>query len=91
MQLLCDTYCQPLSIVDFAGREKCIERVVSGDNEASEVDEEFASNVEKDQEEVEPGKTEEDVDFRYARLLLKIVEHVIFGKLGVYMSAVFVL
>lgn len=41
-----------LSVVDLAGAEQGVQRVVAGDDEPSNVDEELAGNVEKDEEEV---------------------------------------
>ena len=46
---------QPLGIIGLVGGEESLHRVVAGNKEASKVDEEFAGNVEKDEEEVEPG------------------------------------
>ena len=47
------SYGQPLSVVDLAGAEQRLERVVAGEDEASEVDEEGSSQVEEDEEEVD--------------------------------------
>lgn len=46
---LCRTY---LSVVNFAGAEESVQRVVAGDDESGNVDEELAGDVEKDEEKV---------------------------------------
>lgn len=74
---------QPLSVIDLAGAEQGIERVVAGNDEAGNVDEELAGNVEEDEEEVEAGETEDGVDLGDRRLLLKVVEGGVFGQLFV--------
>ena len=63
-----------MGVIGLARREQSLERVVAGDEEASKVDEELASNVEEDEEEVEGTKTEDDVDLGDGALLLKVVE-----------------
>jgi hypothetical protein len=75
-------YGQPLGVINLARAEQGIQGVVAGDDEASEIDEELSSNVEEDQEEVETGQGEENVDLGHTGLLLEIVEHFIFGQLG---------
>jgi len=76
-----DPVSEPLSIVDLASTEKCIERVVAGDDEASNVDKELASDVKENEEEVEAGETEYSVDFGDGGRLLKVVEGGVFGQL----------
>jgi len=66
--------CQPLSIIHLATAEQRFERVVSRENETSEVDEKLASDVEEDEEEVESDEAEEDIDLGDVGLLLEIVE-----------------
>ena len=75
------TYCQPLSVVDLAGGEEGVQRVVARDNESCNVDEELSSNVEEDEEEVQAGETEDHVDLGNGGLLLKVVEGGVFGQL----------
>ena len=53
-----------LSIINLASTEECIERVVSGYQEASKVDQKGTSNVEEDQECVESKEAEDDIDLR---------------------------
>jgi len=72
---------QPLGIVSLAGAEQSLERVVSRKDETSKVDEEGASEVEEDEEEVQAAEGEDHVDLGNTGLLLKIVENVIFGQL----------
>ena len=75
------TYCQPLSVVDLARAEESVQGVVTGDDEAGDVDKELSGDVEEDQEEVETGETEDDVDLGDGRLLLKVVEGGVLGQL----------
>lgn len=49
------TYGQPLSVINLACAEQSLERVVTGNDESGNVDEEFSSNVEEDEEEVKAG------------------------------------
>jgi len=69
-----DPVSQPLSIISLASAEQSIEGIVSRNDEASEVDEKFSSNVEEDEEEVETEETEKHVDLGDGRLLLEVVE-----------------
>ena len=70
-----------LSVVGFARTEQRIQRVIPRDDETSNVDKEFAGNVEEDQKEVDANKAEESVDFRHRSLLLEVVENRILRKL----------
>jgi hypothetical protein len=70
-----------LSVIDFAGAEQGVQRVVTGKDEASDVDEEFASNVEENEEEVKSGQAENGVHLGHRRLLLEVVEGGVFGEL----------
>lgn len=72
-----------LSVIHFAGAEQSRQRVVTGNDEAGDVDEEGATNVEEDQEEVEGSETQDDVDLGDRGLLLKVVEGGVFGQLAV--------
>jgi hypothetical protein len=74
-------YGQPLGVIDLAGGEEGLERVVARKDEASKVDEECTAEVEEDEEEVETAQAKDHVDFGHAGLLLEIVEHLIFGQL----------
>jgi len=73
--------CQPLSIIGLATAKQCLEGVVSWQDEAGEVHEELAANVEEDEEKVESDKAEEDVDLGDIGLLLEIVEGRILAEL----------
>jgi len=73
--------CQPLSIINLATAEQRLQGVVSRDDEAGEVDEKLAANVEEDKEEVETDEAEEDVDLGDIGLLLEIVEDGVLAKL----------
>lgn len=75
------TYSQPLGVIDLAGAEESLERVVTGNDETSNVDEELSGDVEEDQEEVETGETKDHVDLGDRRLLLKVVECGVLGQL----------
>lgn len=68
-----------LSIINFASAEKRVQGVVAGNDEPSEVHEEFAGDVEEDEEEIDPNKAKEGIDLRYGCLLLEIVQGGIFG------------
>ena len=74
-------YRQPLGIVFFVGREERIERVVTGNDEAGQVGEQLAAEVEDDQEEVEGTDTDDAIGLGNARSPLDIVEHWVLGQL----------
>lgn len=71
-----------MSVISLAGGEQGLERVVAGDDEASKVGEELASNVEEDGEEVESTKAKDGVDLGDGGRLLKVVEEGVLGKLA---------
>lgn len=54
---------------------------VSGNDEAGEVGQELAAEVEDDEEEVQGGKANDGVDLGYRSLLLKVVESWVLGEL----------
>ena len=70
-----------MGVIGLARGEESLERVVAGNEEASKVDEELASNVEVNEEEVEGTETEDDVDLGDGALLLKVVEGRVLGQL----------
>lgn len=70
-----------LGVIDLAGGEQSVQRVVRRDDKSSNVNKELASNVEKDQEEVETSKTKDGVDLGNGGLLLEVVEGGVLGKL----------
>jgi len=75
-----------LSIINLASAEQCLEGVVSGDDETGEVNEELATDVEEDEEEVETDKAEEDVDLGDIGLLFEVVEHGILAQFLIDLS-----
>jgi len=77
---------QPLSVINFTRAEQCLERVVARNDEAGEIDQELASNVEEDEEEVESPKAEDDIDLGHAGLSLEVVEHRIFAQLLIHLG-----
>jgi len=78
-----DPVSEPLGIVILLGGEEGIQGVVSGDDEAGEVGQELASEVEDNEEEVESGEPNGGVDLGDRGLLLKVVEGGILRKLTV--------
>jgi len=71
---------QPLGIISLVTTEQRLERIVSGYDEAGKVDEELASDVKEDKEEVETDKAEEGIDLWNTGLFLEVVEHRILAK-----------
>ena len=72
---------QPLSIINLVIAEQCLHGIVAREDKAGEVDEELASNVEEDEEEVETDEAKKDVDLGDVGLLLEIVQRRIPAKL----------
>ncbi len=75
------TYSQPLSIVSGAGSEQGIQRVVAGNDEASQIGEELATEVEDNEEEVEGAQADNSIRLGDTSLLLKIVQGGVLGEL----------
>jgi hypothetical protein len=71
-----------LSIIGASRSKESLEGVESGHGECDEVDEEFASNVEEYEEEVDADQAQEGIDLGNGGLSLKIVEERELGKLG---------
>jgi hypothetical protein len=63
-----------LGVIGLADAKEGLERVIGRNDETSRVDEELASNVEEDEEEVEGSQAQDDVDLGYRRLLLEVGE-----------------
>lgn len=42
------TYCQPLSVINLAGAEECLQGIITRKHETSEIDQELAADVEED-------------------------------------------
>lgn len=82
-----DPICQPLCVIRLANAEERFERIVSGNDETCNVDEKLATDVEEDEEEVQGPKAQNHVHLGDRRLLLKILERGIFGKLHSRISA----
>ena len=83
-----------MCIVCLAGTEQGVQRVVSRNDKAGEVDEELSSNIEEDEEEVEGEETEENVDFGNAGLLFEVLGHRVLAELlvnGANMMVCFIL
>lgn len=72
---------QPLRVVRGAGGEESIERVVAGDDEASQVGEELATEVEDDEEDVDDNEADEGVGLGNADLRLNVVQGGVLGEL----------
>ena len=83
----CDPIGKPLRIITLVRAEERFERVVSRDDEARDVNKEFAGDVKEDEEEVERAQAKYQVYFRYRGLLLEVVERRIAGKLISAVSA----
>ena len=77
-----------LSVINLAGAEQGVLRVVAGDDEASKVDEELASNVEENEEEVQGTEAEDHVNLGDIGLLLKLLQLRVLGQLLVELGQV---
>lgn len=75
-----------LGVIRGTRREEGLEGVVAGEKETGKVDEELASNVEEDQEEVDSDQAEDHVDLGDIGLTLKVVEDRVLGELSEKMS-----
>lgn len=75
------TYGKPLGIILLVGGKERVERVVSGEDEASKVGEELAAEVEDDKEEVESNKADGGIGLGNAGGLLEVVEGRVLGQL----------
>lgn len=75
------TYSEPLGIILLGGSKERIERVVSGEDKASEVGEELASKVEDDEEEVESNEADGGIGLGNTGGLLEVVEGRVLGQL----------
>jgi hypothetical protein len=75
------TYSKPLGIVDRAGGEEGVQRIVCRNGEANGIDEEFGGNVEEDEEEVQGAESENNIDLGNGGLLLKVIEDLVLAEL----------
>lgn len=71
-----------LGVIRGTGREESLEGVVAGEEETGKVDEELASDVEEDKEEVDSDQAEDHVDLGDIGLTLKVVEDRVLGELS---------
>ncbi len=76
------TYGQPLRVVLLVVGEESSEGVISGDDEASEVGEELATEVKDDEEEVKSANTDDGIRLGNTGLSLQVVERGILGQLS---------
>ena len=70
-----------LSVIGFAGAEQGAQGIVAWHQESGKVDEEFAGDVEEDEEGVDAGQSEEGIDLWDGSLLLEVVEGWVLGEL----------
>lgn len=70
-----------LSVICGARREQRLQGVVTGDEEASKVDEELAGNVEKDKEEVDTDQAQDRIDLGDVGLALQVIQDGVLGEL----------
>lgn len=75
------THGKPLSIIRLARSEESSKGKVSGDNEARNVGEKLAAEVEDDQEEIKCAQAKHAIGLGDRGLLLEIVEHGVLGEL----------
>lgn len=73
-----------LSVIGSTGSKQGMKRVVAWDEETSKVDQELASDVEEDEEEVDANETQDDIDLRDGGLSLQVVQRGILGELIIY-------
>lgn len=77
------TYGEPLRIIRLADGEQRFKRVVTGKDEASEVDEKLSTDVEEDQKGVQGAQAKNDINFGYTGLLLEVIEDLVLAQLRV--------
>lgn len=70
-----------MSVVHLGCGEQSLQRVVARDDEAGNVGQELAAEVEDDEEEVQGDKTNDGVDLGDRGLLLEVVESRVLGEL----------
>lgn len=72
-----------MGIVHLGDGEQSLQRVVARDDEAGDVGQELATEVEDDEEEVQGDKTNDGVDLGDRGLLLEVVESRVLGELRI--------
>lgn len=70
-----------LSVVGTTGGEESLHGVVTGQEETGQVNQEVASDVEEDQEEVDADQTQDSVDLGDRGLSLQVVQDRVLGEL----------
>lgn len=80
------TYSQPLRVIILALGEEGTKGVVAGDDEASKVGQELATEVEDDEEEVKGDDPNDGIGLGNTGLFLKVVERGVFGQLELRVS-----
>ena len=73
-----------LSIIDLAGAEQGIQRIIARHQKAGEVDQKGTADIEEDQKGVEAEQSEDYIDLGDSRLLLKIVKGRPFRQLATH-------
>ena len=76
------TNSQPLSVILLISSKESAQRVVAGNDEASEVGEELTAEVEDDEEEVESAKTNDGIGLGHTSCPLEVVQDGVFGQLS---------
>lgn len=70
-----------MGVVHLGCGEQSLQRVVARDDEAGDVGQELAAEVEDDEEKVQGDKTNDGVDLGDRGLLLEVVESRVLGEL----------
>lgn len=76
------TYRQPLRVIRLGRGKERVERVISGDDEAGNVGQELAPEVEDDEEEVQRYQTNHGIGLWNGSLPLEVVESGVLGELA---------
>ena len=72
-----------LSVIPSTRRKQRLKRVVAGEQETGEINEELATDVEENKEKVHADQAEDHVDLWDGALALEVVEDGVFGELAV--------
>lgn len=70
-----------LGVIRSTSGEQRLERIVSGDQETGEVDEELASDVKEDKEEVDSHQRQDGIDLGDRGLSLQVEQDGVLGEL----------
>lgn len=71
-----------LCIIDLAGGEQGVQRVVGWEHESGNIRKKFAGNIEKDHEEVHRNQAKDSIDLGDGSGLLKVIEKLVLGQLS---------